>query len=375
MIDSAIPVKASEGSVTATKTRLSLQSIQLFECHASTDIGECDVLTVVGTGAPASWRFNKFLIPRQLMLEHNMRCEYCYVSGGLDAWERMLKRVKPRVVLMRALIVDEYFAEILAVRFPHITFVHVHHSSFAFGTTEPVSFFRASRIIHLTPKYDNIIYAHPNEREIIAFRRIYRGQRFQIIWLPNVVQFSDLQKRQYDIRRTNVYLACVWRPLKNMMGQIFAVAAASRKKPIRFYLSIPEVGVSGVIKELLDTANAIPDFAVNIVDWKVDLIDYLGWMAHNVDVAMQVSFTESFNYVAWEAMELGIPTVTSHAIEFGVPGLIANADSIEEMSNCIITAINHYGAFSAQAKSVARDFGGELNKQYVNQMLELLGRS
>lgn len=374
-MESAIPVHVLEGKATATRTSLSLQSIQLFECHASTDIGECDVLTVVGTGAPAAWRFNKFLIPRQLMLEHDMRCEYCYVSGGLDVWERMLERVKPRVVLMRALIVDEYFAEILAVRFPHITFVHVHHSSFAFGTTEPVSFFRASHIIHLTPRYDNIIYAHPNEREITAFKRIYSGQRFQIIWLPNVVQFSNLQKRQYDIRRTSVYLACVWRSLKNVMGQIFAVAAASRKKPIRFYLSIPEVGASGVIKALLDTANAIPDFAVNIVDWQINLDDYLEWMANNVDVAMQVSFTESFNYVAWEAMELGIPTVTSPAIEFGVPGLVANPDSIEEMSNCIINAINHYGSFSAQARSVARGFGGELNKQYVNQMLELLDRS
>jgi len=309
-------------------------------------------------------------------MEGIAKTEFCYIDdGSVAAWETLLQRTTPHVVLVRAMIMNEQVAEIMAIRHPDVQFVHICHSAFAFATTERGLYPRIAAIIQLSGRYKNVHYAHPNKDEVKAFRAVYCNAGCSILWLPNVVKHVDLPRKSFDRRKVCVFLTCVWRPLKNMVGQMLAVAAAAHSRErgsVRLFLSIPSVGKDGFITRMLDTINAIPDFAVNMVDWQQNE-DYLEWMALHADIVMQCSFTESFNYVAWEAMDLGIPVIGSAAIPFA--SVVVNPDSIMDMANAIGRVMHDYKRYSYDSRLIAGQMGVEMNEAFVRTLSNLLERN
>ena len=342
-------------------------------CESEQNVQKCDVLSVISTGAPPSWHVNKSVLPGDLLAGQGVTHSLCVLSdNSLEKWVEAVDKAKPRVVLIRALLCDELVVEILASRYPKINFVSTCHSALAFASTTPIIVTRAAKLIELSVRYPNIYYAHANDVEAKAFYRIY-GPGCKVIWLPNVVKSSPLKKRPYDIKQrsgqTDIFLCCVWRSLKNMLGQIYAVAYAAKIKQIRFSLSVPNVGADDKIPELIKACRKLPGFNMVMVSWR-DNQDYIEWMAYNADIVMQASLTESFNYVAWEAMDLGIPVVGSPAITY-CP-IQANPDSIVEMADRIVSVIVDYGEASMVARRYAGREAERLNKGFLSSIQRVL---
>lgn len=345
------------------------QLVDYLGCKSEQNVRQCDVLSIVSTGAPSSWLLSKSELPGNLLSQSGIVHSLCVLSDDpLKKWAEAVDNARPKVVLIRALLGSELIIEILANRYPNINFVSVCHSALAFASTTPLIIARAAKLIELSMRYNNIYYAHADSVEVTAICKIY-NLGHKIVWMPNVVKSSSLKKRAYDSRCTKIFLCCVWRSLKNMIGQIYAVAGAARSKQISFGLSVPNVGADDKIPMLIKECRGLPGFDMNMISWR-DNQDYIEYMAQNVDIVMQCSFAESFNYVAWEAMDLGIPVVGSPAITY-CP-IQANPDSIVEMTDRIVSVIVDYD----EASMLARQFAGReavrLNKGFLASIQRLL---
>ena len=343
-------VTVTGGEAKVTRITDFTEAVGFLGCQSEKSVGKCDILSVISVGAPPSWHVNKDQFPDGFLAECGLTCSLCVLSAsGLDEWVAAIEKAKPKIVLIRALLCDELVVEILAQRYPRIAFVSVCHSALAFAATVPHIIVRAAKLIELSRRYRNVYYAHANSVEVEALRRVYKLDG-KIIWLPNVVHRVGFSTKAYDPCCISIFLCCVWRSLKNMLGQIFAVAYAARFKRIKFHLSVPNVGVDADIAELIKVCQEIPDFDVEMVSWK-NTPEYLEWMAQNIDIVMQCSFTDSFNYVAWEAMSLGIPVVGSAAVTF-CPDPV-NPDCVVSMGKRIVDIIDLYDTHSKLARTKA----------------------
>lgn len=122
------------------------------------------------------------------------------------------------------------------------------------------------------------------------------------------------------------------RPLKNHLAQaIAALVFADHNVKLRFHINAPRIEGGGdpVLKNLRALFAATPRHELVEHPWLShrEFLDLLGKM----DLAMQVSFSETFNIVAADAVDCGIPVVVS--AEIGWLGSYAHAspNSTESM--------------------------------------------
>lgn len=361
-------IEVQEGKAVVERITDFPELVGCLGCVSEQNVKQCDVLNIVSSGAPPVWHVNKSVLPGDLLSQSGITHALCVLSeNSLERYVEALDNASPKVVLIRALLCNELIVEILANRYPCVSFVNVCHSALAFAATTPIIIVRTAKLIELSKHYHNVFYAHVNSTEVEAFRRIYPCGN--IIWLPNVVKSSILEKRSYNSRRTEVFLCCVWRSLKNMLGQIYAVAYAAKSRRIRFSLAVPNVGADDNIPALIEVCRKLPGIDMRMVSWRENQ-DYIEWMAQNIDIVMQCSFTESFNYVAWEAMDLGIPTIGSPAVTY-CP-IQVNPDSVLEMGQTILQIIENYGSARYEAREFADKERERLNDGFLSTIQQLL---
>lgn len=127
-----------------------------------------------------------------------------------------------------------------------------------------------------------------------------------------------------------VSLFCTAGPRKNLSNQLLACSMVEDL----------ELHINGLSQN--------PEFARLMKDLKVQTIDH-GWMEKSqytsvireMDLGLQVTFAETFNYVVVEHFVQGIPVVCSHMIPVAAwdkrldPLLVNRADSPEDIAQTI----------------------------------------
>ncbi|NPD67284.1 glycosyltransferase family 1 protein [Lichenicola cladoniae] len=103
------------------------------------------------------------------------------------------------------------------------------------------------------------------------------------------------------------------RPLKNHMAQAIAAIAfadAARVK-LRFHVNATRIEGNGdpILKNLRSLFDATPRYSLIEHDW-MSHHDFLE-VIRQIDVSMQVSFTETFNIVAADAVAMSVPVLAS----------------------------------------------------------------
>ena len=97
----------------------------------------------------------------------------------------------------------------------------------------------------------------------------------------------------------------------------------------------------------------------------------LGWLPHeqfreyvreHIDLALQVSATESFNYVALDHTSQGIPVVGSPAITHLPPEWQANPDDPTDIAACLQRVIAEYSRACEKAVGAARKIINDNNR-------------
>lgn len=238
--------------------------------------------------------------------------------------DREVTQYGPTHVILEALwVVPEKFA-VLHKLHPSVKWIVRGHSEVPFLANEGIALEWIAKYV----KYPNVSFASNSLTSVRDIRAIVgsahpewsNGQvAAKVPYLPNFYPHRAKLARVKKPDHKYLDVACFGaiRPLKNQLIQAVAAIeyAESVGKTLRFHTNATRVEQQGmnVLKNLEALFDATPHVLVRH-----------GWMPHDeflkllssMDVAMQVSLSETFNIVAADCVVTGLPVVVSSEVSW-----------------------------------------------------------
>jgi glycosyltransferase involved in cell wall biosynthesis len=186
-----------------------------------------------------------------------------------------------------------------------------------------------------------------NSEELRIFAAGFNIPEEQLPMLPNSypVTFKDIPNHHLVHHDKDVLdISCFGavRPLKNHLAQAIAAYAFARShgKRLRFHINAGRVELQGAnaLKNLISFFEPLED--AELVQHPWCNFDEFIEILRNIDVSMQVSFTETFNIVTADALYAGTPVVVSQEVPFVEEGL-CDPTSLKSMLNALHEATHH----------------------------------
>lgn len=280
-----------------------------------------------------------------------------------DAVSEQVAKYNPRIYINRAMFLSPDVMREVALRYPQTIFLTVNHSS----QTHLASSIRwlpdQKGHIQNTVEFRNCWFGTPDERNAIG--KLVDNDR--VVWLPNAVRFPQPHIASLG-SRARLSIICRWDVLKNIPNQIVAAGIANHTHQSELISSFRKP--STLLTACVDTAR-LPHRSLPWGDWAA----YIKNIKHHVDIGLQVSFTESFNYVALEHLLCGKPVIGSPAIRFLPQRWQASPDDPDDIADKIKHVIDNYDNESKEALRIGRAYGELCNHLLVQQMKKILNRS
>lgn len=333
-----------------------------YRNEAAETNGQRDVL-IFTSGNTSQLSGSKAWYQAHLLGEHGI--------GGLvivDQWREpqqivdAIGRHSPKLIVNRAMLISPERIEILADKYPHISFLTVNHSSQADLARKTHWVLKQAKFIDLAKRKDNCWFGLVDERNPIF--SVLRHPR--CVWFPNPVHRVTCDPKPLpDV--PNVSLICAGRQLKNIPNQIVGAAKANKTRPIRLVYSSRNKGWEAhtALAEVL----GLPFVNLEWQQWK----DYLYYTCHKIDLGLQVSYTESFNYVALEHMMMGKPVVGCDAVRYIPSTWRARADDPDDIARVILELLDDCATARTVGLQVAESVVVRNNASFihvVNRMLD-----
>jgi hypothetical protein len=255
--------------------------------------------------------------------------------------DREVTAFKPTHVIIEALwVVPEKF-EILTKLHPNVKWIVRYHSEIPFVATEGIAMNWLFKFID----HDNVAVSG-NSTSIQSELKFLIGHHFNIsgkaldekvIFLPNYYDCSKLSSVKKQSQNDYVSVGCFGaiRPLKNHLLQaITAIRFAERiGKKLHFHINSGRVEGNGdpVLKNLRELFSRLKSNGHQLIEHQ--------WMPHDqfmemlkaeIDIGVQISFSETFNIVAADMVAAGIPIVTSDEVKWS--SFLFNADPASSAS-------------------------------------------
>lgn len=258
------------------------------------------------------------------------RLAECNDNNDID---RLLTRYRPTHVILEALWVVPDKLDILKRLHPSVTWVVRLHSEVPFIANEGIA------CEWLYGYRDRGVRISANSPRMVRAERIALGT--PVSYSPNY--YPVPARGRWKHRHTDVLdFGCFGavRPLKNHLMQAKAAIAYGDKvgKRVRFHINSARTEGNGgpVLKNL----RAL--FAGSIHE----LVEH-EWLGHDafrtlcsqMDLILQVSFTETFNIVVADAIAEGVPVVTSDEIKFVACPFTASCVEIDQIIAAIGRAL------------------------------------
>jgi len=256
----------------------------------------------------------KFVV--DMLNRNNVESKYVEVIDN-NCIDREVTRYRPTHVVIEALwVVPEKF-EILIKLHPTVKWIVRLHSETPFIAGEGI----AMDWIYGYAKYDNVTLACNSLRILDDMEYVTKKQ---VMYLPNYYDVSLSTPRIVNPIPKDpdfIDIGCFGaiRPLKNQFQQAIAAMEFGTKvgKKIRFHINTSRVEGKGEP----NLRNIRSLFKNNLHGH--ELVEH-GWMNHDVfvgligqmDLMLQVSFTETYNIVAADTISQNVPIVASKEIQF-----------------------------------------------------------
>lgn len=298
-------------------------------------------------GGLSSGLYNSAWFVVEKLIELGFPCKLVQVTDNNDI-DREVTAFKADVVIIEALwVVPEKF-NVLRKLHPHVKWVIRIHSEVPFLANEGIA-------IDWLVKYLNssVDYVSGNSEDAvrdlrIMIRNAYREwplhkRDHRVLYLPNY--YPILDRCEMPTKRPDSFLdvACFGaiRPMKNQLIQaIAAVDCANRlKKKLRFHVNGTRVETGG--DPALRNLQALLEKTGNelvIHPW-VPHSDFMKLMPQ-MDIGMQVSFSETFNIVAADMVAAGLPIVVSPEVPWAVQWSQANPTDSKDITECMLRALD-----------------------------------
>lgn len=269
----------------------------------------CDVLMLIGNtgsekflhmrGTPCVLTLNEAGIPCRAVMYDDM-----------DEIVELIDTLNPKLVYIRSMVLTAGETRHLARKYPDITFISVNHSSQGDLGRSPLSMGRQADILKLTQELDNVWFGDADETTVWGELGYERA-----IWMPFPVRSIEVGLTSYVRTHTTISLISQPRDLKNIPNQILALGLLEKRRPGEFMALVSD-DLKPCYFGMLDVAG-VNYSKVPFMPWE----EYMAFLKNRVDIGLQCSFTESFNFVSIEHMLLGIPVVGSSAIRHIHPDL------------------------------------------------------
>ena len=255
----------------------------------------------------------------------------CVVEEAIDnnCIDRLVTLHRPEVVIIEALwVIPEKF-EVLHRLHPKVQWVVRLHSEIPFLATEGMAM--------------DWLWQHQAQSEYVTIAANSNRIRetltkllgIHIAYLPNYYTCERQYATNGNIDKTiNISCFGAIRPLKNHLAQAIAAIQFADNLGCTLRFHINSTRIEGNANSILRNLRGV--FTDNS---RHELVEH-GWypreefkqvLRDQIDIGMQVSFTESYNIVAADHIDCGIPVVTSPEVAFVARPYTADPTDIDDM--------------------------------------------
>lgn len=273
------------------------------------------------------------LIARSLeyLYPDKFECEVITVIDN-NCIDREVTLRKPTHVFIEALwVVPEKFYQLIPLH-PNVKWAVRIHSKTPFLSNEGVAFDWINKYLEVAKKYSNFVISGNDLEYSSDMCSAYKTDNFA--YLPNLYHADWSYKTLKQIEKSHIDIGCFGaiRPMKNQLQQAVAAImfANDLGKKLKFHMN-GRAEQRG--EQVLSNIQSIMNGTGN------ELVLH-GWHAHKdflelvkqMDIGMQVSFSESFNIVTADFVSQDIPIVVSNDIRWVNKLYMAETTNAKEIS-------------------------------------------
>lgn len=255
--------------------------------------------------------------------------------------DRLITEKRPTHVILEAFWCVPSKIDVLKRLHPTVRWIVRNHSEVPFLSNEGVAF--EWTIEYLRRGVEVMCNSRRARRELRIVAAAHGLPETLVTYGPNVYPDPSVESLSVRAKRSDGYIdiGCFGaiRPLKNQMQQAIAAVAFGDivQRKVRFHIN--SVRVEGGGGPIVKNLRALFQNAHG------HKLKEHGWLKHHqflkvlsgIEMLMQVSFTETFNIVAADAMAMSVPLVVSGDIPWVGKYAHADANNVESMINLMMT--------------------------------------
>lgn len=280
--------------------------------------------------------YNSAKFISDILIQNNIQSKISIVNDNNDI-DKEISQYNPTHVIIEALWVVPDKFKILNQLHPNVKFIIRTHSDSPFIAQEGI----AIKWLREYTNYKNT-YIATNSLKFKSELELINNTN--IIYLPNYYPINTLPKYNSNIlNKPIINIGCFGaiRPLKNHLTQAIAAIRFSKgiNKPINFHINITEQdNINPIYHNLKALFQNTPN---NLIEHQwLPHEDFISFIKYNIDIGLQVSFSETFNIVAADIISNNIPIVTSNEIPW-MKVNTANPTSSIDINNQLINSIDN----------------------------------
>lgn len=229
----------------------------------------------------------------------------------------------------------------MAEHFKNIKFAVLSHSNVGFLQADPNGTRLLREGLVLSQELPNFRIAG-NSKKFVDWMEIAYG--VPVVLLPNMYPVGDATKPLPGDELIKIGIFGAVRPQKNVITATAAAVAIGRilNRPVELYISSgrEEGGVGTLLNAIRQIVARVPNFELKHAPWR-PWLEFKQTVAE-MDLLIQVSYTESFNMVTADGIGCGVPSVVSHAISWAPEEWKANSDEALDVARVGIKLLTHH---------------------------------
>jgi hypothetical protein len=228
--------------------------------------------------------------------------------------DREVTQYKPTTVVIEALwVVPEKFI-VLANLHPSVQWIIRLHSNTPFLVSEGIAFPWIAEYL----KQPKVYVAANNTRLLNDLTVVFAKWRAKLLYMPNYYQMENV--KGVKTKAPTIRIACMGaiRPMKNQVIQAIAAIdfANELSRKLQFFVNATRVEMNGApVLKNLRALFALTAHELVEVPW-LDHTDFITFLKKNIDIGMQVSFTETFNIVTADCVSQDVAVLVSKEVEY-----------------------------------------------------------
>jgi hypothetical protein len=295
----------------------------------------------------SSGLFNSARLVVGMLEHHGVPAKLVHVQDNNYIHREIVKFNADIVIIEAFWVVPEKFDELYKVC-PNVKFVIRNHSETPFLSNEGIAFDWMLKYV----QKPNVFMSANAPRMLEESRFLVQTEnpewthefvQVKTPYLPNYYPTENCPTNGANLPTDDfIDVGCFGavRPLKNTLVQAIGALKFARRmgKRLRFHINGGRIEMGGqpILKNLSQLFSHFPQHELINHPW-MDHIEFRKLVA-SMDIVLQVSFSETFNIVAADAVTQNVLTITSSEVPWSAPVLQANPTSSSDIAEAMYRA-------------------------------------